>query len=675
VVRDANMNPIANAQVLVSATNYSAAGTTNGAGSYSLSSVPMLSFTATASAPGYRNSIQNGVSVPADATTTANFQLSGTISATAGTPQSANLNTAFAAPLQATVTDGNGNPLSGASVTFTAPSSGASATFSGSPTANATTNSSGIAIAPALIADAQAGSYTVTASTAGSNLPASFNLTNLQGIPVSVTAISGTPQSTQTGAAFASALQAVVKDSIGNPISGVSVTFMAPSTGPSASFGGSTASLTTTNTSGVATSAPLTANNILGAYTVTAAVNGIVTPAAFLLANDAAGGAAAATASFGGNAQHTANYQASAQNLNSIHWSTTIDFNNTGAPAHYGAPVISAANTVFVPIKTASNGFEITAFNGGTGASLYTVSTDFVLPSYQWIPTYQPALVTTASGTRLYYAGLGGTIYYISNPDLAPSGPPVQQAFYGLANYQANQSSFASSVFIDTPITADSNGNIFFGFRVQGTAPAPLNTTQSGFARIDPNGNATYVLAGTAAGDAQISYDSHNSAPALSNDQSTLYVLAKSSGTQYYGYLLGLNSTTLATKYKVFLVDPRNGNPAGILDDSTASPMVGPDNDVYIGTYSNPDNGSRGFLLHFSSDLTITKTPGAFGWDYTPGVVPSSIVPSYTGSSSYLIFSKYNNYAIGDGDGAVAAGSQCDASRSPPIRKWLGRDA
>jgi uncharacterized repeat protein (TIGR01451 family) len=80
--------------------------------------------------------------------------------------------------------------------------------------------------------------------------------------------------------------------------------------------------------------------------------------------------------------------------------------------------------------------------------------------------------------------------------------------------------------------------------------------------------------------------------------------------------------------------------------------MVGPDNDVYFGIYGNPANGSRGFLLHFSSDLTLEKPPGGFGWDYTPGVVPASMVPSYTGPSSYLLLTKYNNYANAGGDSA-----------------------
>jgi len=354
---------------------------------------------------------------------------------------------------------------------------------------------------------------------------------------------------------------------------------------------------------------------------------------------------------FAGNAQHTAVYQPAARDLNRIRWSTTID-TNPGAFAHYGAPLITASNTVVVPVKT-SAGFQINTFNGVDGTAKYTLTTDYILPSSSWIPVYQPVLATGSFGLRLYYPGAGGTVYSIDNPDSTSHGAPVQRAFYGLANYQANAASFNSTVFINTPITADSNGNIFFGFRVQGTAPAPLNTTQSGFARIDASGVANYVLAANAASDASIRFDSHNSAPALSNDGTTLYVIVKSGSTEYYGYLLGLDAATLATKYKVFLKDPRSGNlnNAGILDVSTASPMVAPDGDVYFGIFSNPDNGSRGFLLRFSGDLTVEKTPGGFGWDYTPAIVPASMAPLYTGPSTYLIFSKYNNYATGDGNG------------------------
>ena len=355
---------------------------------------------------------------------------------------------------------------------------------------------------------------------------------------------------------------------------------------------------------------------------------------------------------FAGNEQHTGDYTPSALEMNQIKWSVSIDQNNTGAAAHYGMPVISNANTVLVPVKIAGNGFQVEGHAASNGSLLYTLSTDYVLPNFGWIPVYQPCLAKGPLGQRLYYAGAGGTLLYVDNVDGIPT-PPTREVFYtDIATYTANAAAYNGSIFINTPITADSNGDVFFGFRVQGTAPAPLSTTQSGFARIDSSGNATYVLAGNAAGDANIALDSHNCAPALSNDESTLYVPVKSASTEYYAYLLGMDSTTLATKYKVFLLDARrNGNNAAVLDDSTASPMVAPDDDVYFGTFANPYNGSRGFLQHFSKDLTVEKTPGGFGWDNTAAIVPSSMVPSYTGTSSYLLFTKYNNYDITDGNG------------------------
>ena len=231
---------------------------------------------------------------------------------------------------------------------------------------------------------------------------------------------------------------------------------------------------------------------------------------------------------FAGNAQHTSVYQPTAQTLNTIRWTTTIDL-NPGDLAHYGSPVVTAANTVLVPVKTATDGFRVDAFDGSNnGALKYTLTTDYVLPSHSWVPVYNPCLTTGSFGTRLYYPGRGGTIYYIDNPDAVAHGTPVHQVFYTtLANYLANAAAYNASIFINTPITADSHGNIYFGFRVSGTAPAPISSSQSGFARMDPNGNGTYILTGAAANDTTINRDSHNSAPALSNDESLLYVVAK----------------------------------------------------------------------------------------------------------------------------------------------------
>jgi hypothetical protein len=56
-------------------------------------------------------------------------------------------------------------------------------------------------------------------------------------------------------------------------------------------------------------------------------------------------------------------------------------------------------------------------------------------------------------------------------------------------------------------------------------------------------------------------------------------------------------------------------------------------------------------MLHFSADLQTTKTPGGFGWDDTPSIVPAAAVASYAGTSSYLLLTKYNDYASTGGQG------------------------
>ncbi|MBV8859392.1 MAG: Ig-like domain repeat protein [Acidobacteria bacterium] len=98
------------------------------------------------------------------------------LAATAGTPQSATINTTFGVPLTATVTSAFGEPTAGGLVTFSAPASGASGTFSGSPTVSV--NASGVATAPAFTANGTGGSYNVTASAGPSS--ATFALTNLK---------------------------------------------------------------------------------------------------------------------------------------------------------------------------------------------------------------------------------------------------------------------------------------------------------------------------------------------------------------------------------------------------------------------------------------------------------------------------------------------------------------
>jgi hypothetical protein len=146
-----------------------------------------------------------------------------------------------------------------------------------------TTDSQGLATAPALTANTVAGSYTVTVQ-AGS-ATAGFNLTNAVGIPSTVSVFAGNAQNTVIGSPFANDLQVQVTDAYGNPEAGVPVQFTAPANGASASFAAAAPVLT--DAQGIAGAPVLTANYVGGSFTVDASVPGISAPAVFTLVNTA----------------------------------------------------------------------------------------------------------------------------------------------------------------------------------------------------------------------------------------------------------------------------------------------------------------------------------------------------------------------------------------------------
>jgi hypothetical protein len=359
---------------------------------------------------------------------------------------------------------------------------------------------------------------------------------------------------------------------------------------------------------------------------------------------------------FGRDAQHSAVSAIATQDLNRISWSTPLDLAPPRRPngsllIHYGSPVVTSHNTVVLPVKTgATDGFRIEARSGGNGGLIWSADTDYRLPPHNWYPSYNLALTT---GNRLYAPGSGGKLLVKDNADAA-AGSLRSVVFYGAATYSASPTAFDASVFVNTPITVDAQGNVFFGFQVTGANPAGL---VGGIARIDANGNGIWLSAATAAADPAVVKTATNSAPALSPDGQTLYVAvnaAPATGQVQGGYLLALDSATLAVKARRLLVDPQTGSPARVSDDSTASPTIGPDGRVYFGVLESVfgAHNARGWLLHFDATLATSFVPGGFGWDDTASIVPASMVPSYAGSASYLLMVKYNDYAgVGSGAG------------------------
>jgi hypothetical protein len=368
---------------------------------------------------------------------------------------------------------------------------------------------------------------------------------------------------------------------------------------------------------------------------------------------------------YGQDAQHTSLAGDPSQLPEKIRWSTPVDLapQYTGGGdllTHYGSPVITKLNTVIVPVKTqAGGGFVLQAFNGADGTPLWQQASSYTVPPHNWFPPFGPTL--TPSDGMVAFPGPGGTVGLRSTPDSA-SGTVTYVAFFGIGKYNMNPSAFDAAIRICTPITSDGKGSLYFGYISTGVAlPGYPYGIPSGLARVNLSGGGTYAGARYLSNDYSMQKVVYNCAPALSADGKTVYVGVNnvspaSAGRFGVGYLCAADSNTLGRKAMIALHDPHNGGLAASSDDGTASPTIGTDGDVYYGVLENgfPSNHARGWLLHFSAGLTQVKTPGAFGWDDTASVVPATAVPSYSGSSSYLILTKYNNYA----DGGIGGNGQ-----------------
>jgi hypothetical protein len=165
----------------------------------------------------------SATSTPAHGTATTNsFNIvassAAAVAVASGSSQSATVGAAFTNPLVALVTDANGNPVSGATVTFTAPSSGASGTFAnGTATTTATTGANGQATSSTFTAGTSAGSYSVSAAASGAT-SASFSLTNNPGAAAKVV-FTTQPSGTGTkNTSFAQQPVVTVEDSNGNRV-------------------------------------------------------------------------------------------------------------------------------------------------------------------------------------------------------------------------------------------------------------------------------------------------------------------------------------------------------------------------------------------------------------------------------------------------------------------------
>ncbi len=136
------------------------------------------------------------------------------------------------------------------------------------------------------------------ADTVTTTVKGSATVTVTPASAASIAVVSGGGQSETVNTAFAGPLVARILDPYGNAVPGVTVTFVDPAAGASATFtGGATP---TTDVAGKVSLA-VTANKTAGGYSVSASVAGVATPASFALTNTP--GAPASIVTFSGNGQ------------------------------------------------------------------------------------------------------------------------------------------------------------------------------------------------------------------------------------------------------------------------------------------------------------------------------------------------------------------------------------
>lgn len=202
---------------------------------------------------------------PITVTATATAGSANRIDVGTGIAASGTVGTALAGNLPSVIVrDANGNPVQGATVTFTATTGGGTVTGG-----TQTTNAQGIATVGGFTLGQGVGPNVITASVPGAG---SVNITinGNAGAASAATIVSGNNQSVGAGQALQVGPSIRVVDRFGNPVAGVPVSFVVTSGGGSV-LGASQ----TTNAQGIATVGGFTLGPIPGTNTIVARVAGL----------------------------------------------------------------------------------------------------------------------------------------------------------------------------------------------------------------------------------------------------------------------------------------------------------------------------------------------------------------------------------------------------------------
>ena len=294
----------------------------------------------------------------------------------------------------------------------------------------------------------------------------------------SINAVAGTPQTANVNTTFSTAMQASVSDSGAAPIDGIGVTFTAPTTGASGSFGNNSNTITVaTNASGIATAPPFTANNLPGTYNVVAS-------------------AGAVTADF-----------------------TLTNFDPSATHFSISAPASVTQGVPFSITVTALNGDNVTA-TSYTGTVHFTSSSAGTLPSdYTFIAgdngvhTFTNAVTLTSTGsqsitaTDTVNASITGTTnttvdqatthFSVSAPANVTNGTAFNVTVTALDASNATVALYAGTVHFTSSSTGTLPSDYTFTGGDAGSHTFSVTLTQSGTQSITATDTVTASITGT----------------------------------------------------------------------------------------------------------------------------------------------------------------------------------
>jgi len=374
------------------------------------------------------------------------------------------------------------------------------------------------------------------ASAATANSP-----TTIAQVAASLTVTGGATQTATVGTAFATPLSVTVRDAASVVIPGTTVTFTAPGTGASGSFGNSSSAISVqSDASGVASSGTFTANTTAGSYTVSATAGSAT--ASFTLTNGSAAvppTVTGITPTSGTTAGGTSVVIAGT----GLTGATTVHFGALRATSF----TVSSATQITATTPAASAGVVDVTVTTGAGTSLTSAADQFTYVATPATPTLTstpPSLSNSATATFQFTLGSGTAQCALDGGVFAACTSPI--SYSGLSdgshtldiratNGGQTSASVSHQWTIDTtapppPVIgapADGSNRPASLRSVSGTAAAGstiivyLDGTPDGTATADGSGNWTYTLATLAAGAHNVKARSSDAAGNVSADSAT----------------------------------------------------------------------------------------------------------------------------------------------------------